>query len=313
MECIQPVVAVVGSCFMDESCYMPRVPNQGETLHCTSYEQSFGGKGANQAVMVGKIGGHVRLVALVGSDANGLAYIENCKLCNVETTFIKQTSQATGFAQIWVSETCGDNRIVIYPGAAARLDVDEAEKLIQGGCLEGVQYVVCQNEIPLEATLHFLATAHRLGKVTVFNPAPAVPLSDACLQQVSVLVLNEHEAAIVAETEVASVEGARAAAARLRARGARTVVITLGAGGCLLLEEGQVEAVLLPCPKVDNVVDTTGAGDCWVGCFTHFLSQGKPLVECCRRANIIAAMSVAKKGTQKSFPLANEISPDLLS
>eukprot|EP00668_Euglena_longa_P011525 GGOE01013931.1.p1 GENE.GGOE01013931.1~~GGOE01013931.1.p1 ORF type:complete len:318 (-),score=12.55 GGOE01013931.1:81-977(-) len=298
---------------MDECCYMPRVPAQGETLHCTSYEQSFGGKGANQAIMIGKLGGHVRLIALVGNDANGLAYIENCKRCNVDTNFVRQAKQATGFAQIWVSEACGDNRIVIHPGAAACMDGGAARKMIEESCLEGVQYVVCQNEIPLEATLHFLHVAHELGKVTIFNPAPAVHLPDACLEDVSVLVMNEHEASIVSGFDATSIDSLKVAVGHLRARGAQTIIVTLGANGCLLFEAGQHEAALLPCPKVENVVDTTGAGDCWVGCLTYFLSRGKPLVECCRRANAIAAMSVTKKGTQKSFPLLHDIGADFLS
>jgi len=297
-----PLVVVVGACFIDESCYMPRAPNRGETLPCSTYQQSFGGKGANQAVMVGKLGGRIRLVATVGNDANGTSYIDNLEQHSVDTTFVRRTATPTGFAHIWVSEETGDNQIVIFQGAAAELVVEKAQALIDEGCLTDASIVICQNEIPLETTVHFLKAAHAMGKVTIFNPAPAVALTKECLELVSVLVVNEHEAAVICGRDTVTAATAAAAALQLRGQGASSVVITLGAAGCILLPKGSDDAMLLPCPTVEKVVDTSGAGDCWVGCLAHFLAQGKDLTEGCRRANIIAALSVAHKGTQISFP-----------
>ena len=180
--------------------------------------------------------------------------------------------------------------------------------------LTGVDIVVCQNEIPLDTTLHFLRVAHEGGKITMFNVAPARgSLPDACLGYVSVLVVNESEASQISGVEVSCVQSATSAATALQRRGARTVVVTLGAQGCVLLEEGVAEPEVLACPKVEKVVDTSGAGDCWVGCFAYYLSVGKSMKECCRRAGEIASVSVREKGTQASYPAASDLHPDLLS
>ena len=166
-------IAVVGSCFIDEACFVPHMPQQGETLLCNSYKKGFGGKGGNQCVMVGKLGGDVRMVAMVGEDANGSAYVTNFADHKVDTRFVLRSQLPTGLAQIWVDEAIGDNRIVVYEGAAGQLNVDAANNLLKDGCLDGMRPAV-QERRCFVTRLHWISSAFVL--YTPFPPNKKSPL-----------------------------------------------------------------------------------------------------------------------------------------
>ncbi|ORC91623.1 putative adenosine kinase [Trypanosoma theileri] len=309
-----PAVVVVGSCFLDYIAYVDRIPHIGETLKSRSFQKGFGGKGANQAVAAGRLGARVAMVSVVGSDGDGADYIENFKKNGVDTTCVfRKQGEASGLAMIFVESASSNNEIVICPNATKAMTVDFLRKssdnynrFLPKSC----RFLICQNEIPLETTLDVLREAHTRGIYTVFNAAPAPSPSDVevikpYLQYVSLFSPNEVEATLITGIKVVDGASAASAAKALQRLGVRDVVITLGAQGYVIAEQGS-EAIHVPGIRV-KAVDTTGAGDSFVGSMVYFMSIGKTLKEACKLANVCASMSVQKKGTQSSYPSLAEL------
>lgn len=303
-----PSICVVGSANLDLNTYADRLPAPGETIHARRFTTGYGGKGANQAVMAARLGGAVSLVARVGSDLFGRDMLEHFRNEGIDTHHVMATEGvSTGTAVITV-DTAGRNTIVVTPGANGMLtaaDVEAARTAI-----EAARVLVCQQEVPHEANLTAMQIAAAAGVPVVYNPAPAGDGMPAeAYRLTTVLCPNEHEAAILTGRPVRTRDDAEAAARELLARGAKSVVVTLGERGCLVVTADEITAI--PAPAVE-AVDTTGAGDAFIGSLAFCLARGDSLLAAARSATRIAAISVQSAGTQTSFPRAAELPADIL-
>jgi ribokinase len=292
----RPRIAVVGSANIDLTTFTDRFPKPGETIFGQRFDLGFGGKGANQAVAARLCGADVFMVARVGSDLFGPATIENFRRQGIDTTHVKQVEGlSSGVAPIFV-EPNGQNRILVVKGANDALkpaDIDAAAET-----LKGADCIVLQFETPLETVYYTIQFARKQGIRCILNPAPAQPVDLTALKDLDYFVPNESEAEAISERSVRNVGDAKECAKDLVARGIRRVIITLGANGSLLAGREGSEHVL---PFAVNSVDSTGAGDAFIGSFAVFLAEGAPEKEAVRRANLYAALSTTGVGTQKSF------------
>jgi len=292
----RPRIAVVGSANIDLTTFADRFPKPGETIFGQSFNLGFGGKGANQAVAARLCGADVFMVARVGSDLFGPATIENFRKQGIDATHVKQVQGvSSGVAPIFV-EPSGQNRILVVKGANDEIkpaDVDAA-----GDMLKSVDCIVLQFEIPVETVYYTIAFARKHGIRCILNPAPAQAVDMAALKELDYFVPNEHEAETITGAAVKAVDDAMNCAGKLLASGIRRVIITLGANGALLAGREATEHVAaFPV----NCIDSTGAGDAFIGSFAVFLGEGIPEKEAVRRANLYAALSTTGVGTQKSF------------
>jgi ribokinase len=292
----RPRIAVVGSANIDLTTFTDRFPKPGETIFGQKFDLGFGGKGANQAVAARLCGADVFMVARVGSDLFGPATIENFKKLGIDTTHVKQVEGlSSGVAPIFV-EPNGQNRILVVKGANDALkaaDVDAAAEM-----LKVADCIVLQFEIPLETVYYTIAFARKHGIRCILNPAPGQPVEMRALADLDYLVPNESEAEAVTGVPVRNVEDARKCAMKVIAGGIRRVIITLGADGSLLAGPGISEHVP---PFAVKSLDSSGAGDAFIGSFAVFLAEGVPELEAVRRANLYAGLSTTGVGTQKSF------------
>ena len=296
-------ICVVGAALIDLISYVPRLPRPGETLHGTDFRIGYGGKGANQAVMAARLGARVAMVTRVGRDTFGDGMLENFRRAGVDVTHVGVDPDApSGVAPIAV-EPGGENAIVIVTGANARMtatDVDAARDAIAAA-----DVLLCQLEIPVEVTLAAIRAAAAASTVTVLNAAPAAELPAGALADVDVLCVNESEAATLLGAPFEA-GGELQAARALRRLGPRAAFVTLGGRGCVVSSDGG--ETLVPGNRVE-VVDTTGAGDAFVGALADALAAGASLAEAAAGANAVAAISVGRRGTQTSFPSAEEVAP----
>jgi ribokinase len=292
----RPRIAVVGSANIDLTTFADRFPKPGETIFGQKFDLGFGGKGANQAVAARLCGADVFMVARVGSDLFGPATIENFKKLGIDATHVKQVEGlSSGVAPIFV-EPNGQNRILVVKGANDALkaaDVDAAAET-----LKAADCIVLQFEIPLETVYYTIAFARKQGIRCILNPAPGQPVDMGALTGLDYFVPNESEAETITGIAVRNVEDAKKCAEKLVAGGIRRVIITLGANGSLLASQGASEHVP---PFAVKSIDSTGAGDAFIGSFAVFLAEGVPEREAVRRANLYAALSTTGVGTQKSF------------
>lgn len=297
-----PKICVVGSANMDLLCKVPRLPKLGETLVGHYFHMGCGGKGSNQAAMAAKLGAQVTMVAKLGRDSFGEITFNNYQNLGIDTRNVFWDEQhLSGVAPIFVDDQ-GHNMIVIVPGANMALTADDVRKASDSIRTAGA--VVCQLEIPVESTLEAFRIAKAAGRRTILNPAPAVAVPDELLKLSDVAAPNETEAEFLTGMPVETLEEAEVAAKALLRRGPSAVIITLGERGALLLDGKNVTHV--PAVNV-KPVDTTGAGDAFIGSLAYFLGEARPLREAVERANAIAAVSVMKVGTQVSFPTRDEV------
>jgi ribokinase len=292
----RPRIAVVGSANVDLTTFTDQFPKPGETIFGQKFDLGFGGKGANQAVAARLCGADVFMVARVGSDLFGPATIENFKKLGIDATHVKQVEGlSSGVAPIFV-DPHGQNRILVIKGANDALkpkDVDEATDT-----LKSADCIVLQFEIPLETVYYTVAFARKHGIRCMLNPAPGQPVDMPALAGLDYFVPNETEAETITGMAVKNIEDAKECAEKLLAGGIRRVIITLGANGSLLAAKGAAEH--LPAFPLKSV-DSTGAGDAFIGSFAVFLAEGTPEREAVRRANLYAGLSTTGIGTQKSF------------
>lgn len=296
-----PRIAVVGSANTDLTTFSDTFPRPGETIFGKSFDLGFGGKGANQAVAARLCGADVVMVAKVGNDLFGEATVKNFASFGIDTTHVRIVNGvSSGVAPIFV-EPNGQNRIIVVKGANDTLkpaDVDEA-----AGALRSVDTIVLQFEIPLETIYYTVQFSRRHNIRCIVNPAPALPADLFELAAADYFVPNETEAEVIAGLPVHSTEEAKKCATALLAKGFRKVILTLGARGSLLASSEGME--LVP-PFAVTPKDTTGAGDAFIGSFAVFLAEGFPEKEALLRANLYAALSTMRVGTQKSFPKREE-------
>jgi ribokinase len=292
----QSFIAVVGSANVDLTTFNDVFPRPGETIFGKKFDLGFGGKGANQAVAARLCGASVAMVAKVGSDLFGPATIKNFQSQGIDTSHVRiAEGVSSGVAPIFV-EPSGQNRIIVVKGANDTLspeDIDAAAAL-----LRKASTIVMQFEIPLRTVYHTVRFAESEGIRCIVNPAPAQPVDFKQLAGADYFIPNETEAELITGMPVHSLEDATKCANFLLRQGMKRVVLTLGERGALLA--GPEGTELIPAFKVD-AVDTTGAGDAFIGSFAVFLGEGMQEKEALTRANLYAALSTTKVGTQKSF------------
>lgn len=299
----QARVAVVGSLNMDLVARVPRMPLPGETLAGQTFAQVPGGKGGNQAVAAARLGAHVSMLGRIGDDANGAVLRAGLEREGIDCCALAATpSIPTGVALILVDDD-GRNSIVIVAGSNGALTPDDIAH--HESVLAQADVVVCQLETPPATVMAALSAARRLGKTVILNPAPVTgPLPAQWLPLVDYLIPNEVEAATLTGLPIGSPQDAVAAAQALLAQGVRNVLITLGSAGVVAAFGG--DPIHIPAPRV-AAVDTTAAGDTFIGAFAAQLAQGADTEAALRFAQRAAAISVTRAGAQPSIPTRAEL------
>jgi ribokinase len=297
-----PRVCVVGSSNIDLTFRTTRLPNPGETLAGQAFQLGFGGKGANQTVMAARLGARVAMVSRIGRDLFGEQTLHNYQRHGIDTTHVlRDAGRPTGVASIVVDDAA-QNCILLVAGANAGLS--PADVRGAASAIESADVLLCQLEVPMETTREAFRIARAAGVRTLLNPAPAVPLPDELLRLTDLCIPNETEAELLTGQRVTTPAEAEQAARALSRRGPATLLVTLGPQGVLVIDGQTVEH--LPSVPV-AAVDASGAGDAFIGSLAVFLIEGLPLREAARRANVAAALSVTRPGTQASFPTRTEI------
>ncbi|XP_056624757.1 ribokinase isoform X1 [Triplophysa dalaica] len=304
-------VIVVGSCMTDLVSQAPRLPKAGETIHGYKFFIGFGGKGANQCVQAARMGAKTAMVCKVGKDFFGDNYIQNFKKNGVSTAFAKQTEKAaTGAASIIVNDT-GENAIVIVAGANMLLGQEELQHT--QSAISRAKVLICQLEINPDASLYALRMAKENHVKTIFNPAPAiVDLHSDFYKASDIFCCNVSEAELLTGMPVSSVEDACRVGLDLLEKGCGSVIVSMGPQGCVVCQSVNVAPKLVPTITV-TAVDTTGAGDSFIGALAFYVAHYPTmhLEEMARRANLVAAVSVQKVGTQTSFPFRKDLPAEL--
>lgn len=312
----QAHIVVLGSFMTDVVSYVSHLPRVGETLCGSKLAICCGGKGANQAVSATRLGANTAIIGKLGNDSFGKSYLDALKKEQIITDFVGLTSEAlTGLAQIIVEDS-GQNSIVIVPGANNYLTTQDVNN--SKDTLAKAKIMLSVLEIPCETVLSGLKLANELGVFTILNAAPAVEnLEKDFYALADIFCVNETEAEMLIGQPVTSHDEALSAAHRLMEKGCKKhVLVTLGKHGALLLsrndQNGFLEPVSVTAPEV-KAIDTTGAGDCFLGALAYFLAYhpdfplSKAVVNACR----VASKSVQKAGTQTSFPYKHELECDL--
>lgn len=304
------MILVVGSLNMDQVVEVPRLPALGETLlGAGSLKLVPGGKGANQAVAMARLGAPVAMAGRVGTDPFGEQLLKALRADKIDTGLIAIDQQeASGTAFIFLTPD-GENAIIVASGANMRVGQDRVQLTNIIEAIAQARALVLQLEIPLEAVKTLIATGANAGIPVVLNLAPAQPLAWEVLRQLRVLIVNEIEASLLAGKQIDKREDAHMVAAALHKQGIPIVVITLGAQGAILTGDdgaGNTHTIYQPAPKV-RVVDTTAAGDCFAGAFTVALTEGQSLEDALHFAVYASALKVTKFGAQPGLPTRAEV------
>ncbi|MFI8290993.1 ribokinase [Streptomyces sp. ms191] len=288
-------IVVLGSTNMDLVAFVPRAPARGETVTGREFRTIPGGKGANQAVAAARAGAETAMIGAVGADEFGLRLRAALEASSVDTDLLRTAEGPSGTAHIVVDDD-GGNAIVVVPGANGTVvSLDHGDEAL----IATADALLLQLELPLSAVTEGAVTARRLGVRTILTPAPAQPLPPELLAATDLLVPNEHEAAAL--TGIADPRGA----AEALLRSVPEVVITLGAAGCLHAARGS-EPLAVAAPRV-KAVDTTAAGDTFVGALAVALAEGRPVPRALAWAATAAALSVQRVGASSSMPYRAEI------
>jgi ribokinase len=296
-------VSILGIFVADTAYLAKRLPNIGETIIGSGFSVGPGGKGSNQAVATARAGAKVSFISKIGKDTFGEMALKTYAEAGVTPKIVQMDNMPTGAAFIFVNDENGDNAIIVYPGAAGTITVDDVEAA--RATIEGSAVFVTQLEQPTMAAFKALEIARAAGVTTVFNPAPAEPLPDAIFPLCDYIVPNETEAAALVGFELNTLEDAKNAGDALLAKGVNVALITLGERGALFHSADQ--SVHVPALSAGTVIDTTGAGDAFVGGFSAALSRGMAPIEAARFGCATAAISVTRRGTAPSMPTLAEI------
>ncbi|OGV49120.1 MAG: ribokinase [Lentisphaerae bacterium GWF2_44_16] len=294
----KPKISVLGASNYDLVNYIRTYPKPGETIHGLKFHTSCGGKGANQAVMAAKLGAEVSLITKIGNDIFGKAMLKNLLDMGISNKHIYISEKThSGIATIMVGED-GNNSIVVIPGACSEITDEEfakAEKTIASSDI-----FICQLEIPLDINLKAMRTAAKNNVRTIFNPSPCPEnIPSEMLSLCTLLCLNEIET-----EQLTGTQNPEKAAKELICKGPREILITLGTKGAFYFSEN--EKFFVAAEKV-NAVDTTGAGDCFLGTFAYFYANGETASSAVKKACHAAALSVCSQGAQSSYPSAEEV------
>lgn len=292
-------IFTVGSINMDLVINAPFIPENGMTINGNGFMTNPGGKGANQAVAVSKLGGNSYMIGAVG-DSFGDELKETLDRYGVNTEFVKRCDDvSSGIAVIVVVD--GDNRIILSRGANDRIDTELIDRALEQAC-EG-DYLICQLEIPQKMVRYALQQAKKKGMITVFNPAPAAELIDGILDNVDIINMNQSETEFYTGIYPVDEKTQMDAAHKLSLMGVSTIIITLGAQGSCAIDKGAYHRV--DGYKV-NAIDTTTAGDTYIGAFVSRISEGGSLLDAMRYASLASSVTVTREGAQKAIPYKDE-------
>lgn len=295
-------IGVVGSNMVDLITYVDRMPGPGETLEAPTFEMGCGGKGANQAVAAARLGAEVMMVTRVGDDVFADNTIRNLASFGVDTRHVvKVAGKSSGVAPIFVEQS-GENSILIVKGANANLLPVEVDKAAAD--LKECGLILMQMEVPVETVYHTIEFAAQNGIETILNPAPAAAnLDPERIRQVTFLVPNESELALLSGLPTNTDEDIVNAARSLIARGIRTVIVTLGGRGARMITSNEIVNIE---PVKVTPRDTTGAGDAFIGSFARFYAETREVVSSLKKASLYAAHSITRPGTQKAYASIDE-------
>lgn len=294
-------IVVVGSINMDLVTICERAPRGGETLLGKKFMQIPGGKGANQAVAIGKMNSSVAMLGKIGKEGMGDILLNSMKNDGVDVSNIEYCDEATGIAKIIVEEN-GQNRIIVVPGANYSVDNDYIDRHIE--TIKNCDIVVAQLEIPVETVKYSLKLAKELGKTTILNPAPARELDSEIISNSDYIIPNETELEILSGISVTDEASVEKAAHILLDKGVKGLIVTLGSKGCMFISKDIKKS--FPAYKV-KAVDTTAAGDSFIGGFVNGLAAGLTFEEAINRGTRVAAISVTRIGAQTSIPTLEEV------
>ncbi len=292
-------ILVIGSINMDLVIETDIIPASGETLTGKGFSMVCGGKGANQAVAAAKMGANVKMIGAVGDDVFGERLIKNLEDCGVGTEGIEVFSGSSGLAVITVCR--GDNRIILEPGANAKVGVDTINK--NTWLIDWADVIIFQFEIPLDTVLYAAKKGKEMGKKIVINPAPYMDFPQELYELSDLIVPNEHEAAQLIGFEV-NVDNANDAVLEICKKGAKGVVITLGENGCAYSENEEVKRFGVYKTKA---VDTTAAGDSFIASLCVSLGEGKSMDDAVSFSSKVSAIVVSRNGAGTSIPTRQEV------
>ena len=300
----KPHIVVVGSTNTDLVAITPHIPAPGETVLGGAFTIVAGGKGANQAVAAARLGGRVTFIARVGDDAFGRQSLDGFQADGIDTTYVSVTPNvASGVALIAVSETSGENSIVVAPGANALLSPEDIEAA--SAAFDTAQAIVLSLEVPLETIQRAVDMGRERNIPIILNPAPARALPARLLANISVLTPNENEARQIAGMNAANEDAdLETVAAELLSTGIDAAVITLGSAGSLIVTPDGFERASSFAVKA---VDTVGAGDCFTGALAVELASGRSLRDAVRFAAAAAALKVTRASAQPGIPTRAEV------
>ena len=292
----QAVIAVVGSAMMDLTAYASVLPEPGQTLVGDVFTTGFGGKGANQAVMAAMCGANVHFIGKLGKDVFGDAIADNFNKVGMNVSYVDRSETPTGVAHIWVDGE-GENRIIIIPGANHEIEVSRAVDAINN--IPDLNIVIAQCEIKQEVTMAAFKAAKGRGCTTILNPAPFEKLSQELIDLCDWIIPNE--------TEFRELHGQLPTSDEILKsfRPGKNSIVTVGSQGAIFIDS---EGSLVKCPAPQTkAVDTTGAGDSFVGSFAYALAKGDDPATAMSFGVKVASRSVTKKGAQSSYPDQAEI------
>lgn len=293
-------VVVIGSINMDLVTVCERAPKGGETLFGKEFFQVPGGKGANQAVAIGKLGTEVTMLGKIGKDSFGKELLLSMQNSGVKIDCIEEGKTSTGIAKIIV-EANGQNRILVVAGTNSEVDREYVDRHLDK--IKECDILVAQLEIPIETVAYALKKAKEFGKMTILNPAPAVYLSDEIIKNSDFIIPNESELAVITEIATDTKEGIEKAGRKLLDMGVSNLIVTLGSKGSLHLNKETTE--FHSAYKV-KAIDTTAAGDSFIGGFVRKLENNN-IEEAIEFATKVSAIAVTKKGAQTSIPTIEEV------
>ncbi|WP_066250428.1 ribokinase [Neobacillus drentensis] len=294
-------VVVIGSLNVDLVTQVPHLPQAGETISSVKFQTNFGGKGANQAFALAKLGAEVAMIGKVGNDEYGRLLIDNLTESGVDTAAIQEDDGPTGMAFINVSSD-GENNIVLVSGANHRIQPADIER--HRRLLEQCDIIIMQLEIPLEIVEYVLELASEYNKKVILNPAPAQKLSTSLLGKVHTLIPNETELQAITGMPVSTEEEILRAGLFLKSLGIKRVVVTAGEKGSYVVTD--VAHYHVPACTVD-AVDTTAAGDSFISAFVIASLNGLDDVEAASFASRVSAVVVTREGAQASIPTLEEV------
>lgn len=290
---------------MDYNFEVKKLPQKGETIPVQGFTTAPGGKGANQAASIARLGGEVLMIGVVGDDDNGHTLKKSMEDMGASTA-LKTVTTPTGNAFITIDEK-GDNTILVYPGANYDMDISWVEKYTDE--IKEASFVILQLEIPINTVIDCITLANKLGTKVILNPAPAKELPDEIFPMIDIITPNETELSALADIKVENLEDVRRASSKLLEKGVKNVVVTLGEQGCFF--KNSKEEYFGESFKV-KAVDTTAAGDAFNGALAVALGEGKPIKDALKFSNAVGALTTTKLGAQKSLPLRQDVQSFIL-